>query len=603
MESASPKKTTVDVLSELRTGDAWVQIMAENMALNSAKTEGEQAQAEMEAYANASYALHDEEFVHRPVTIIGLGRTAADSTLRLMAVSGMYVAVSSMPCGEELAEQDGVLSADDEVLALCVKAGAKKQREDYYFALHPAALVHAEAEIIETDESRLVHYLKTAAWQVQSALRSKEFLSATKHDQQKQVEYMQQDLDQALEQVHCLGDMAVHCSGHAVHTQQSEMYQFSGSSPEINPLAEQLATMVNARTVPCEPRKVLNGSLRFVIPRANGRWGDAPVLEISADDTTQYWVTMEQLQDIVPNTSHDDAEATVDLLEEYLDDEWQETAQDLADDLTYGESVLADDEWQEDYLDAVRALEDRLPNDALLDGVIVTGMVIGDEGYELIDETCSIEGVDFMKIKGKYRAVLCAGAYDSESGEERRLRIIPDRHMLSRFEAIIGNESEAPDLVQELQEEALTARAIVHSPGFFDMPLDEQRDILSAPAEAVEDNLRVASNLFENCNMSFRVTSYRCLPGALLSVVPWGDSAVTEQTADEGETLLIVSDEYAVSNPDLDDTERTEPFRSLVDFPLTNGEPSVILEDKTTDLFYLVRARDIVYVAPVFHSA
>lgn len=609
------KKTTINILSELGNGDAWMQIMAENLALNEGGTEGEQVKAEMEAFANTSYALHDEDYIDRPVTIIGLGRTATDVTLRLMAVTGRYGALTSIPCDETLAQLTGVFSVSDETLAVYVQTGTKKSSEEYYFPLHPEALVCFEAEIVESDESHLTQYIKTAARQAQLTLRSSEFLGAVKYSQQLQAGALCRDLDEAIAHVGLTGDVTVRCSGYTMHSERANVYELTGPTRGSSEFAKQLSLLQDGRDKSFVPEqqtdtlhKISGSELRFIIPQTQEGWADTPVLELRDDEkNTRYWVPVHELRDITP-TNFDTKEGvtpTIDLLAECFNDEWHEVAQDLANNLTYSEGFLSDKEWQSEYLDSIEILEKSFPENALLDGVIMTGMVEGEDGCEFIDELCSIDTVDFVLSDegGKYHVIVRANVYDVETGQERSVFVTPKRSHLARCEALLNEENTPIDLVDELHKEAHTAHDIVHTTDFYKLPLDEQQEKLSAPAEAAMDHLSVLKEFFGECRISFNVRAYRCLPGALLDVVAWIDVPLEEANTDTAATPLSVTvDNVSVYNPEIDSTDRIMAFASVKEFPLSGGEPMLALEDKSTDRFYLARLRDVVDISPVLNT-
>ena len=92
------------------------------------------------------------------------------------------------------------------------------------------------------------------------------------------------------------------------------------------------------------------------------------------------------------------------------------------------------------------------------------------------------------------------------------------------------------------------------------------------------------------------VMAYRCLPSDLLNVVSWNDAPLQEVGDDKGtEPFTLRADRLTVWNPELDDPSRFDGnITKVTDLPLSFGEPVLMIGDRENDVFYLVRARDII---------
>ena len=92
------------------------------------------------------------------------------------------------------------------------------------------------------------------------------------------------------------------------------------------------------------------------------------------------------------------------------------------------------------------------------------------------------------------------------------------------------------------------------------------------------------------------VMAYRCLPSDLLNVVSWNDAPLQEVGDDKGtEPFTLRADRLAVWNPELDDPSRFDGnITKVTDLPLSFGEPVLMIGDRENDMFYLVRARDVI---------
>jgi len=92
------------------------------------------------------------------------------------------------------------------------------------------------------------------------------------------------------------------------------------------------------------------------------------------------------------------------------------------------------------------------------------------------------------------------------------------------------------------------------------------------------------------------VMAYRCLPGSLLNVVSWNDVPLQEVGDGDGiEPFTLRADKLAVWNPELNDLLGLDGnVQKSTDLPLSFGEPVLMVANHEDDVFYLVRARDII---------
>lgn len=92
------------------------------------------------------------------------------------------------------------------------------------------------------------------------------------------------------------------------------------------------------------------------------------------------------------------------------------------------------------------------------------------------------------------------------------------------------------------------------------------------------------------------VMAYRCLPSDLLNVVSWNDAPLQEVSDDKGaEPFTVRADRLTVWNPELNEPPSLDGnIQKVTDLPLSFGEPMLMIGDRENDMFYLVRARDII---------
>lgn len=256
------------------------------------------------------------------------------------------------------------------------------------------------------------------------------------------------------------------------------------------------------------------------------------------------------------------------------------------------------------YQDAVEELEEELPFSSIPARIKLTGFVFteDDSGFNLEFYDCddvSISGLDFIEIDKEMRAVITASTYDTSTHEEQVIYIVPSPSYLTRLELVMGDSERAASVIDQMHEQAQIAKQISHSVNFYKLTLEEQCSILSAPADAVSEQVGVLVGCFADSRIDSRVRRFYQLPADVLHVTGWHSELISEYRS-EGDTLLsVVADTMDVYNPDIDDIEGSGPLESLSDLPLSGGEPMVVMEDQGRGMLYLVRVSYIVHRAPV----
>ena len=573
----SPVQTTINLLAELRNRpDGWGAIAAQNRLLNKkSNSDAEQAEAEMLAFSTVGEIIGDEDLRGEPTRVIGLGRTASQKALELIAVDGRYDATTS------LVNQ----GTGHEQIAICVKTGRGKHTERYYFPLDDAALARFDVTIAEGERFDYLTRLKKVCRQMKDYLRSADFRELAPDVQKEQVRQLLDEVNAILAMHTNGGSVRVECTRYSEHVITPEMYSVGA---EHRPLLT-----------------AIGDAARFIVPEGS----EEPVLELT-DETAhaKHWIRPEAIIEIMPLETGEDMQ-TVDLFGQWFGPEYQGVAYSLETDLAYArQSYLDDDEWQMMREEAIEELEMELPSGYTLDAIYVTGFVFvrdGNDKYTL--EFCdsdmvAVDGAAFIEVReGEFRAVLSATTWDTTTQEEKTIYIVPSKDYLSRLETPLTEESQVDDIVALLQQEVNAVRTIVQTPDFYKLPLDEQREMLEIHSDNVSDHLGVLSEFFEDYSVDFRVTEYRSLPEDLLEL-GWDNPLVSHEKIEGGATLSIVADTFSMYNPDVEDGSRTTAFQSIDEFILSDGEPMVVLESTMTGMYYLVKARDIVHCAPIVSS-
>ena len=178
-----------------------------------------------------------------------------------------------------------------------------------------------------------------------------------------------------------------------------------------------------------------------------------------------------------------------------------------------------------------------------------------------------------------------------------------DSHLVELGEPT--DEIEITDMIGLICQEADGAEAFVSSPIFRKLSLDIQRKALERYEDAIAEHLSTVTQFLDSVDpleIEVRVTAFRCQPESTLCL-GWSNPLVSQSSFSEDNDVTLTVDFVKVYNPDLADSkDRTEPFTSRDDFTLSGGEPMVLFGIGMTEMYYLVRARDILSLVPVYED-
>lgn len=282
MENAQPSQATrIDILAKLQP-EGWMQIAAENLKLNAIGIENDDdSDAEMEVFADVAEIIKEDELIGNNVTVVGFGRTATDETLRLMAVTGHYNAVTSISGGAE--EHIEGLSSGDEVLALCVHAAQKKKNsaQDCYFPLNRSTLACVEVELGDDDTPYIVSLLRKRQRMIQDIVASSDFQALNIHKKRKTLDLIAEDLSLEFADSFPAEMTSLVCHRYSEHIKLPEIYSVVGSEYDA---------------------EVISGDKIRLIPQE--RNGELVVELSNSKEQATYLVRVDDVVDMYPRDSH-----------------------------------------------------------------------------------------------------------------------------------------------------------------------------------------------------------------------------------------------------------------------------------------------------------
>lgn len=549
----SPRvETGIDLLGRLSTDD-WREIARANMQLGSDE--------EAEALGNIEKVMRTDEIEGERVRVIGYAQTE-DGSHGLQAVEGVADVATSLEI--DLDESVPFATYTKEMAALCVRTVQNDTAMDYYFPIDRQAIAVAE---ILPDISGVPRYIRKLRHYVD---KTEEVVEVN-------------DIQDAASKRELIGDL---------NTMLSEMIYGTGVQVECKAYIRRVGANEYGVDVDAD-KQVLFGDLPIFTWR-----GNRPVLEMfdKEDQSILFRVDVKDVVDIMPTDEEGIADGA-DLFETIFTEEFQQLAWELATDLSHTDKADFPDTLREH----VQTLNDALPYVGELDAVSLSGFVLvendadGSLKPEFIDsDRVSVGGTKFVEYDGSVHAVVKAAVFDQLDGQSRNVYVIPSRDKLLRFENLDNGAEDLEFAVDELHNIAEDAGGVFEE-AFYQFSLEEQLEILKQYDDEAHSVLGLIDNPHEfegECT----VMAYRCLPSDLLNVVSWSDVPLQEVGDDKGaEPFTVRADRLTVWNPELNEPPSLDGnIQKVTDLPLSFGEPMLMIGDRENDMFYLVRARDII---------
>ena len=516
---------------------------------------------EAEALGNIEKVMRTDEIEGERVRVIGYAQTE-DGSHGLQAVEGVADVVTSLEI--DLDESVPFATYTKEMAALCVRTVQNDTAMDYYFPIDRQAIAVAE---ILPDTSGVPRYIRKLRHYVD---KTEEVVEVN-------------DIQDTASKRELIGDL---------NTMLSEMIYGTGVQVECKAYIRRVGANEYGVDVDAD-KQVLFGDLPIFTWR-----GNRPVLEMfdKEDQSVLFRVDMKDVVDIMPTDEEGIADGA-DLFETIFTEEFQQLAWELATDLSHTDKADFPDTLREH----IQTLNDALPYVGELDAVSLSGFVLvendadGSLKPEFIDsDRVSVGGTKFVEYDGSVHAVVKAAVFDQLDGQSRNVYVIPSRDKLLRFENLDNGAEDLEFAVDELHNIAEDAGGVFEE-AFYQFSLEEQLEILKQYDDEAHSVLGLIDNPHEfegECT----VMAYRRLPSDPLSIVSWNDAPLQEVGDDKGtEPFTLRADRLAVWNPELDDPSRFDGhITKVTDLPLSFGEPVLMIGDRENDMFYLVRARDVI---------
>ena len=549
MESNSPK---------LFSDEDWRRIAGANLLLDGEGENDEIAIAEIEQ------AAHAGDIEGEKVRVVGYSQSEEDDSYRLQSVEGVADLISPMEIDPEIPAPFAIYTK--EMAALCVRTS----QNDYYFPLDKQAIVSIELLPDDSGVPRCVRKLRHYADKIEEVAGVGDIQDAESR------RLLIDEMNDVLNEIPYDGGIQVKCQAYKVKIDDRE------NDVEDANLA------------------VLSGWLPSFTWRDN-----RPVLEMFdiKNRFATFCVDMKDVLDMAP-IDKEEIGAPIDLFETVFNDDFQETAWQLATDLSY----VDESEFDEVSREYAQTLNDQLSECSAtrlygISTVDFTGFALAPDAtknnelqYEFMDISgACIDGMCFVSYHDKFYAAIEVTIDGEPEDFSKKVYVIPDRDKIIRLEGFDGEAEELKMAVNELHKIANFASEVVNDEYFYKLPLDEQLDVLSqyecAARNVIQDISRVREFKGECV-----VSAYRCLPGDLLNAVSWNDVPPEEVNSHEYvEKFALRADNLAIWNPEINDRPDIDGrILSVSELPLSRGEPMLIVNNAEENKYYLVRCSDVI---------
>lgn len=448
-----------------------------------------------------------------------------------------------------------------EMAALCVRTSQK----DYYFPLDKQAIVSIELLPDDSGVPRCVRKLRHYVDKIEEVAGAGDIQDAESR------RLLIDEMNDVLNEIPYDGGIQVKCQAYKVKIDGRE-----NNIEDANPA-------------------VLSGWL----PSFTWR-DDRPVLEMF-DIKNRFATFCVDMKDVLDMASIDKEEigVSIDLFETVFNDDFQETAWQLATDLSYVDKS----EFDEVSREYTQILNDHLSEFPEVVDVSLTGFALAPDAtknnelqYEFMDISgACIDGICFVSYHDKFYAAIEVTIDDESGGFPKKIYVMPDRDKIIRLEGFDGEVEELKMAVNELHKIANFASEAVNDECFYKLPLDEQLDVLSqyeCAARNVIQDISRAREFKGECVVS----AYRCLPGDLLNAVSWNDVPLEEVSSHEYvEKFALRADNLVVWNPEINDRPDIDGrILSVSELPISRGEPVLIVNNAEENKYYLVRCSDVI---------
>lgn len=229
--------------------------------------------------------------------------------------------------------------------------------------------------------------------------------------------------------------------------------------------------------------------------------------------------------------------------------------------------------------------------------------IVVDDG-QIYDAT--IATFDMLYIDGRWRIVIAYEALNDERDEEEIVYVVPDEHYTSKIEGrfdpqLVEEYVNDFDMIQYFHDTAAGCAGLTSSRAFYRLRHEAQVHKLREVADGIEATLADRLGITEGSIITCAAGNYYPIPSkkvnATCKEIATYDP-VRSVDLPENQRGPISGRFTGVATPEAEATLNPagKKFQSLNDFPLSGGEPMIVIDNKETGIAYFVPLREVVFI-------
>lgn len=459
-------------------------------------------------------------------------------------------------------------------------------------------------------------FLQREAERFTTIVNSPAFFASGQKKQHRILDKLLASMNEATEPYNCSGyDVSVRC------TQYRAINYAESSTSESTPLPLDI-----------EDIELIGTKLRVVLPEYTGDdcsfsqpedfiiSGGTPEIELHDPlNDCAYLIPLRAITDITcresvtvtyterESTPEDDATTEMNLMTEvFLTGEFQD-AVEYAE--TQALCVDAEDEELRFAELCDEEVSEQIPADLLDKPCRIKGKFFRftdetDTTYEALDidtKDVTLYGAQIVKLDGVPRVIIPLGIIDETSNKEMIVFFRPKSPGgISIFsydddDFTPAGESPSYDLMDALDVARKTCRAIIQSSDFRSSPRDQQVDLLEPAITQLHELLQCLRPAREGDAIVCTAKQFYTVPREFAAIDIMEDLRLFETTwsGNDPQPAMPSGGRIYVDIPELR-SERYTTLKGLRSFPISRGEPMVMIENTEKNVVYLIRSSAII---------
>lgn len=247
-------------------------------------------------------------------------------------------------------------------------------------------------------------------------------------------------------------------------------------------------------------------------------------------------------------------------------------------------------------------------------------------GTDLIGSICKVDGTiiiddgegDVVSLNSTNQTVIITGCrmhytdsawrfvidieYTDRNNQDNNGFIVPANPYCNSIQMTHLESPESQhdkNLMRQLEIIAKNCHKITRSPKFKHADIATQHETLDKSIDELDALVARAFLNSAEDNVACLAKGYLCFPAEFQGKInPESIPYVQISPSNNLEPIEIEGDVIACGYPEIN-YERNTPYDTKIDFPISNGEPMIMIENTQKSLAYFIRLRDVLSLSPI----